>query len=264
MIYIDGKLCNEVNIDQGINYGYGVFETIKVIKNKPVFLAEHLNRLCNSCRELDIGQIDTNSLKLNINKLISGCNPKGIKINIIKDTIHGYSELVSIRDYHYNDEDYIKGFKVKMANSFRNPFSRIIYHKTNNYLENILEFRKAKQLGFDETIFINTQGFLAEGAISNVFLVRDKSIYTPTIDCGILNGIIREKIIEIALENSIKCYETKIKYDELKEFDSMFICNSLMNIMGVTEIENYKFTSFNDEIAKSISDKLKLKERDFY
>ncbi|WP_369414183.1 aminotransferase class IV [Halanaerobium polyolivorans] len=140
-----------------------------------------------------------------------------------------------------------------MSQVLRNSTSKIIKHKTTNYLENILEFRKAKAEGFDEVIFFNEKGYLAEGAISNIFIVNEQKIYTPGLENGLLNGILRKKVLS---QNYYQVEERNIGLDLINEADEIFITNSLLKIMPVRAIANTQFKNsnfkFRERIAKII------------
>lgn len=262
MVLIDGRYGDDKLVSLGLNYGYGVFETIKIINNRPIFLKEHMTRLMNSAEKLGIGKIERDRLIDNINKVINDLNPKAIKINILKGEGENYNELIMSRPFNYSEKDYKNGYKLCTANSRRNEYSPIVYHKTNNYLQNIIEFKEARKNGYDECLFQNTQGFIAEGAISNIFFIQNKTIYTPSIDCGILNGIIRDKVLELANQSGLECIETKIKPDHISNFQSGFICNSLMNIMPLKSIDGYKLPKLKDDIMIQLMNKLQKEERD--
>lgn len=260
MVLIDGIEKENMLIGQGLAYGYGVFETIKIVDRKPVFLDKHIQRMTNSMDVLGIGNLDKNRLVDNINKAIDTYNPMALKINIIKGDGNRYHEIITDRKYAYHDEQYKHGFKLCFAKGIRNEHSRLVFHKTNNYLDNILELRDCKKHGFDECIFLNTDGLLCEGSISNAFLIKNKTLYTPSIECGILNGIIRSKVIEIAKDNGIEVIEKKLIESDIYEADSMFVTNSLMDVMPVKSIENHSFKKVHNRITLFLIDEIKGKE----
>ena len=262
MIMIDGKYEDNKLASMGLHYGYGLFETIKVINKKPIFLDEHMTRLMCSARELGIGEIDIDRLIYNINKVIKDLEPKAIKVSILKGDNNTYNEMIIERSFNYIDEEYDRGYRLCIVKSRRNEYSPISYHKTNNYLTNILAFNEIKKKGYDECLFLNTQGYIAEGAISNIFFIQNKTIYTPSIDCGILNGIIRKKVIKLANQQGFKCIETKIKLEDFLNFQSGFICNSLMNIMPLKSIGEYRFPKFKNDITIKLMNNLQREERD--
>lgn len=234
-------------LSDGIMYGYGLFETIRVSGLKPEYLKDHILRLKKGLEALQIRftysdeKIEEYALGLIRRNGFNGA----LKIAVIKNK--NQSDLVMMMKnsvYHYHQ--YKKGFKVKISDVKRNSTSEIVRYKTINYLENLLEFKKAKELGFDEVLFFNELDFLSEGGISNVFLIKGDEILTPSLDQGLLNGIIRNRIVS---DTRFNVSEASITLEMLKEADYIFLTNSLMRVMPVREIEGiYKSTHGFDVI----------------
>lgn len=84
----------------------------------------------------------------------------------------------------YSEEDYAKGFVTDISKVRRNETSPLVYHKTLNYGDCILEKRAAAAAGINEKVFVNTKGQISEGTVSNIFFVRKNMIYTPQLSCG--------------------------------------------------------------------------------
>lgn len=228
-------------LSDGVMYGYGLFETIRVSGLKPEYLEDHILRLKKGLDALQIRftysdeKIKEYALGLIRRNGFNGA----LKIAVIKNK--NQSDLVMMMKnsvYHYHQ--YKKGFKVKISDVKRNSTSNIVKYKTINYLENLLEFKKAKEEGFDEVLFFNERGFLSEGGISNIFIVKNNNIMTPSLDQGLLNGIIRNRIVT---DKRFNVREEKITMKMLKEADLIFLTNSLMRVMPVKEVEGvYKNT----------------------
>ncbi len=252
----------KIILDDGLNFGLGVFETIKLFKSKPMFLKQHLKRLENSLEHLEIINEEVKE-KLNTEYIIKYIEDNKEKyfnysrVNALKITVTKENIIFQLREAMYCLEDYEEGIKVNTSSVIRNETSFFVYHKTLNYGDNILEKRKAVKKGYDEVVFFNTRGELSEGAVSNVFLVKDKKIYTPMIKCGLLNGIIRQYIIE-----KYDCIETIINREDIKNYDEMFITNSLMGIMPVQSMDECEFKAkeltkklieeYNEELKKEL------------
>ncbi|HAG42196.1 MAG TPA: 4-amino-4-deoxychorismate lyase, partial [Clostridium sp.] len=132
----------------------------------------------------------------------------------------------------------------------RNQFSKTTYIKSLNYLDNILEKELALREGFDEAIFLNLDNFLCEGSVSNLFVVKNKKIYTPKISSGILPGIVRNFLINGLRSKDYKVIEDVISLEDLKNSDGAFLTNSLMGIMKINSVdgENIKNSKIIDEI----------------
>lgn len=252
MIIINGKESDGKNLtlDSGFNFGQGVFETI-LIKNKPVFLDEHINRLITGIHMLDIqNTINKEYILEVIDKFnISNC---ALKIIVTDKNV-----VVITRNINYKDRDYIEGFKLKTTNVRRNPFSTITYTKSLNFAENIIEKKKVLKDGFNEVLFLNIYNEIAEGSISNIFFVKDNSIFTPSVECGILEGIMRKWVV-----NNFEVNVGRFGIEDIKSADEVFITNSIIGIMKVIRIDETSYLSFKkvENIRSSFLDYLKLYE----
>lgn len=235
----------KIILDNGYFFGRGVFETI-LIKNNPVFLQEHIERLNRGIKVLGLGDEVS---KDDILKLI---NKYSIKNCVLKLAISQRNLILEIRDNKYKPEDYLKGFSLKLSNINRNSNSKLTYIKSLNYLENIIEREEALKKGYDEVLFLNEKGFISEGSISNIFLVKGNKIYTPSIESGLLPGVVRNYII-----NEFQVIEKEITLKELLSADELFVTNSLLGIMGVSKLENKIFTE--NKITISIREKYELR-----
>lgn len=241
---------------EGFFYGYGIFETLKII-NKEIFNSKnHYVRLKKSAEELNI------KFTVTYEKFLEICSNEIDKYNenlyvlkfiLIKNGDNS-QYFFNKREYKYNEKIYIKGFNLRISSIKKNETSKIICYKTLNYLENILELKNSKNLGFDECIFLNTKGYVTEGATSNIFIVKNKTIYTPKISDGILEGTMRTLIIKKCMEKNIKIIEKSLSLEEVLNGDEIFLSNSLMGILKVNSIENKKFTSkFIENLKKIIN-----------
>ena len=216
----------KINLDSGYFFGRGVFETI-LVKDKPIFLKEHISRLNEGIKILNIGDkvIEEDILNIINKHNIKYC---GLKIVVTEKNI-----VLEKRDIPYKSDDYLKGFSLKLSNINRNSKSKLSYIKSINYLENILEREEALNNGYNEVLFLNEKGYLSEGSMSNIFIVIDKEIYTPSIKCGLLPGIVRNFLIK-----EYKIIEKELTLEDIMMADEIFITNSLLGIMGISKFEN--------------------------
>lgn len=240
MIILNNNIIedNKITLDSGFFFGRGLFETI-LVKDKPIFLEEHLNRINEGLKKLNINKsiskdyVMDNFYKLNINNCV-------LKLVVTEE-----NTLFSTREIPYKEKDYEKGFNLKLSTMKRNPESHGVYLKTLNYLDNILEKEIANKEGFNEVIFQNTNGHLSEGSTSNIFFIKNNTLYTPSIECGLLNGIIRMWII-----NNFNVTEEQFTIEDILNSDGAFITNSLLGIMKINSINNIniKDSSLTKEI----------------
>lgn len=232
------KYGDSISYDSGLAFGQGAFETILVKKNC-VMLDEHIFRINNTLKYLNINKV------VDKNQILKTIKDNDIKECIVKLICTQNNIFLTTRSNNYTDEIYNNGFKITLSNVRRNETSQIVKHKTLNYFENILEREKAVEKGFDEVIFINSKGYLAEGSVSNLFFVVDNKIYTPNLECGLLDGTIRKWII-----NNYDVIEGQFNLDFFKNAEEIFLTNSIMGIMHVRQFDNMCYNS--RKISESI------------
>lgn len=224
--------------DEGYYFGLGAFETIAVENGFPQFLPQHYKRLLLALKFLNLN-IDFSKIEEKVNmNLAQKEMQEGRKV--LKITVSEENIFVTTRTNTYQKEDYEKGFATAISNVRRNETSPFTYHKTLNYGDCIMEKRRAKEMGIQEPIFLNTRGEIAEGATTNVFFVKDEQIVAPPLSCGMLPGIIREYLYDAY---TIK--EQIILPEDIGEFDEMFLTNSLLGIMPVARLGIHAFSGMN-------------------
>ncbi|EKY26133.1 aminotransferase class IV [Clostridium celatum] len=230
-------------IDSGLFFGRGVFETILVNANA-IFLKEHIDRLNKSILALNLGE------EISYEEVYNFIKNNDIKNKALKITVTEKNIIYTLREIKYKNEDYENGFNIRFSEVLRNSTSRIVNFKTLNYLENIIEYEICQKEGFNETIFLNEKGFVAEGCTTNVFIIKDNKIFTPKISCGLLPGIIRGWVI-----SNFEVVEKEITKEELLNSDEIFLTNSLVGIIGVSKLDDIKFDiSYSREIREKYED----------
>ena len=120
----------------------------------------------------------------------------------------------------------------------------LTYIKSINYLENLIEYEKAQNKGYNEAIFLNIEGNVAEGCTTNIFLVKNNKLITPKVSSGILPGVVRQWVID-----NYSCEEKYITKDELLHADEVFLTNSVVGIIKVSSIEEIQF---KDNVTEDI------------
>lgn len=251
---VDSKTLQVSPLNEAFLYGYGLFETIKIFEGKMYFLKEHIERLKNGCITLNLSLIyDYKTLEeycyelIRKNQLISG----GIRISYSKKN-NEYFLLITTRKNNYTEDSYKRGFKLCFADIKRNPYSPLVYLKSNNYLESLLARQKALEMNYNEAVFININEKICEGTISNLFFIKNRAVYTPDTKCGLLSGILREKVIDIINSIDLELCIGEFEKENLFKADEIFLTNSLMDIMPVSKLEDKKFDIKNNRFTKII------------
>lgn len=216
----------KITLDSGYFFARGVFETI-LVKDKPIFLEEHINRLNNGINTLGIGELVEVE---DINNIIKDFDIRNCALKIV---VTEKNIVLETREIIYKSGDYLRGFSLKAASTIRNSTSKLTYIKSMNYLENLLEREDALKEGYNEVVFLNEKGYVCEGSLSNIFIVKNGIMFTPKVNSGLLPGVVRDYIIK-----KYNVVEKEITLDEVMNADEIFITNSLLGIMGVSKFEN--------------------------
>lgn len=240
MLFINGKEANSLEVDSTLFFGRGLFETIHV-KDKPILLHEHINRINSASKILNINRIvDENEVRDFIEKY--SINNVAFKITVTEKSI-----IYSTREIPYNEENYKKGFNVGLSKVLRNSTSKLTYIKSTCYIENMLEKQQGEALGHNEMIFLNEKGYITEGCTSNIFFIKQGKLYTPKVQCGLLDGILRQWVI-----NNFEVEQGEYALKDLEKSEGIFVTNSLIGIMKVSKFNGINFSENKviDKISK--------------
>ena len=257
MIYLNSRLVSDkmANVsvyDHGFLYGDGIYETLCVYNGKVFMLDQHVERLFRSASLIRLSIRKSPymikkalyaTLKANRHKdavvritVSRGAGPTGLDPKLCsKPTFVIFSKKFS----GYPSRYYQKGVSIAIVSTRRN-FSRSLdpQIKSLNFLNNILAKIEAEDKGAFEAIMLNHRNFLAEGTVSNIFFVRDNALFTPAVKVGILDGITRKIIIDLANEAGIKVKEGYFRLNDVYESEEIFISNTTMEIMPVSKVDD--------------------------
>jgi branched-chain amino acid aminotransferase len=259
-VFFNDSIINEEHamlsiFDHGFLYGDGVFETLVAYNGAVFMLKEHINRLKRSAAliSLKIPYDDDQIISivndtLCANELLDayiritvtrGVGPIGLDIDLCKTPTF----LVTVRQSHpYPNNYYDDGIKVIISKVCRNPIEAINPAiKSLNFLNNILAKMEAKKCSAVEALMCNVSGYLTEGTVSNLFFCKDDLIYTPSIECGILDGITRNIVIELAQKNGIEVRQGQYNVDNLYQATEVFLTNTSMEVMPVSAVDLVKY-----------------------
>ncbi|TDA68702.1 MAG: hypothetical protein D9V47_08115 [Clostridia bacterium] len=235
--------------DHGFSYGDGLFETILVVGRHPVFLAAHLERLAAGARILRLelpwsGEQLAAAVQETVAAAALGSGY--LRLTVTRGAGEGW-RLAACREptllivpydhIPYPAEDYAQGFAAAISRWRRNHHSPLAQVKSLNYLENILAKDEALALGAQEAILLNLEGRVAEGAMSNVFVIGDGYLVTPPPQEGPLPGITRRYVLELASRVGLTAAERPVAPGELVGAPEAFLTSSLMGIMPLTFLE---------------------------
>jgi branched-chain amino acid aminotransferase len=254
LVYLNGGLIrrNKAKIsilDYGFLYGFGLFETMRAYMGEVFRLDKHIRRLANSAKVMDIS-IDevelkravmdtTRANKLSDARIRISISPGEGAINANPLTCKKPTMLIVSEKYiPYSQQVYTRGFKGIPSSYRRNSQSTLSRLKSTSYLMSVMAKQEARLAGADEAICLNEKGLLAEGSMSNIFMVVDGILKTPGMESGILPGITRQAVLELASGIGINYFEGDIKPDNLYKAQEAFLTSSLLEIMPLTRVED--------------------------
>lgn len=249
-------------LSPGFRYGYGLFETVKIAEGRPYYFKEHWERLRRGSEQLGMAlHHDPTAIQKQCIELaqIKAVDSGAARITHCKNETSA-DLLITVEPQRYTPEQYHRGFKVNIAATLRNPSAMVLNFKTLNYLENILARENAKHHGYDEALFLNTSGHICEGAASNIFFAKDGTLYTPSLKCGLLPGILRAKIIDLAIHLQLPLNTGVYPLDILYEADEIFLTNSIFSIMPVCQLNHQPFPITQNPLTQQLMKALQQRE----
>lgn len=257
LVYINGKLIpgEEAKVsvfDHGFLYGDGLFETMRAYQRRIFRLEHHLQRLFLSLEYLKfLIPFNFDYLKEAIYKTIEANRLEDayIRLNVTRGegatvpdpaTCKAPNLIIITREYvPYSSALYQKGYKGKIVGVKPSPHMPTISMKTLNFLNHIIAKMEAKASGFNEGIMVNTDGFVTEGTVSNIFMIKGGSLFTPAKEVGLLPGVTRQAVLEIAEAKGLKTREAKITINELLMAEEAFLTNALIEILPLVRVDEH-------------------------
>ena len=255
-VYISGKFFDKENakvsvFDHGFLFGDGVFEGMRSYNGKVFRLREHMIRLWNSAKalmiEIPMGieemeaatyeTLQVNNISDGYIRLIvtRGTGTLGLDAHLCKDP-----QVVIIADHLalYPKEFYEKGLDIVTASTVRtNPSMVSPQIKSLNYLNNILAKIEGHQAGCVEVLMLNTKGEVAECSGDNIFIITRGVLHTPSTEAGILEGITRQTVLDIAAEIGISIKEAPMTRYDIFASDECFLTGSAAELIPVVKLD---------------------------
>jgi len=238
-----------LELERGFLYGDGLFETLRVYGGRPFMLTEHVSRLTAGAEVLGFaGMLKPEELQNAVEQtmLANSLRDGSVRLTVIRGRGAGLypaetappTVLVTVRaGTPYSPELYTRGFRAVMVSFPRNERSPLAFVKSLNFLENILGKKEAVSAGADEGLFLNTAGYLCEGTTSNVFLVEQGTLITPAVSSGLLPGITRRMVLQVARETGLRAEESLVRPERLFTAREAFLTNSLLEIMPLVAVD---------------------------
>ena len=237
--------------DHGLLYGDGVFEGLRIYSKRIFRLQEHLDRLWESARAIMLTipmtkeamakamyeTVEANGLIDGYIRLVvtRGAGTLGLDPNRTSDP-----QIIIIADKIslYPAEYYETGLEIVTASTIRNhPAALNPRIKSLNYLNNILAKNEGLRAGCVEALMLNHKGEIAECTGDNIFLIKRGEVYTPSIDSGILGGITRDVVIELARQAGLPVHEVALTRHDVYVADECFLTGSAAEVVPVVKVD---------------------------
>lgn len=256
LVNVDGALGGENDrllspLDQGFLFGASVYETIRTYGGRPFFLARHLQRLRESAEALAIPlSVSDEELELRLSETLVAAGNRDSAIRIVISAGVGAIDyragstskptvVIIVRPLpEYPESLYREGARAVFVTPMRATKGGLDPKiKSSNLLTNLMALREAQTKNAYEALMRNPEGQVAEGSMSNVFIVVGDVIRTPPITAGILEGITRELVIEVARETGYRVEECSFSPEELLRADEVFITASARQIVPIVDVD---------------------------
>lgn len=237
-------------------FGEGLFETFRCRFRMPVLIDRHYSRMERGAEMLGIPFIERKKFTTLVEKAVVGAGIRDayVKVCLLSGGGLDYYNCASKGDIAIVVKDYEskKGMVKACISEFRRSSdSPVRGLKSLNYLENIIARKAAEKGGFDEAVFLNERGEVAEGTASNIFWVEEDILYTPSIDCGILPGITRELILSSANQLGLRIEEGRYSPECVSDSRFAFLTSSLAGSSFLSHLDHSIFSP-NDGLYESI------------
>jgi branched-chain amino acid aminotransferase len=262
LVYVDGKFTPKSKavvsvFDHGLLYGDGIFEGIRAYNGNVFRLVDHMDRLYDTAKaihlkipltkhemtEAVLETIRKNQLRDAYIRLVvtRGTGDLGVDPSLCKTptifiiTEHAASALQS------SEPRVVKAMVSSMRRDAVDSTSHEV--KSLNYMNSILAKIEATSAGADDAIFLDHRGFVSEGSVTNIFLVKDRKIATPSTAAGILHGITRDRVIKLCGDLGFEVHERDITPFELTTADEVFLVGTKSEVLAVGSISGVKVGS---------------------
>lgn len=235
--------------DSGFMQGIGLFETMRAYGGVVFCAAAHAQRLITSAKKLGWATTPTEqALLAAIEQVVGACEHSASRVRLTVTTGSLRSAepsdepcltivATAAAGGGYPDEFYRRGARVTISNYRQQGHDPTVGHKTTSYFARLAALREAHAAGALEALWFTLDGKLAEGSISNVFVVRGEQLLTPTLETPILPGITRAAVLKLSKKLNIAANEQDLSIHDLLDADEVFLTNSMMEILPVIRVE---------------------------
>lgn len=237
--------------DHGFLYGDGIYETMRAYDGIVFMLDRHIERLNRSASLIQLIVPSPDVIRNAVYETIRANGLKSVYVRVTVSRGKGPIGLdpalcpkptfvvIAEEFKEYPEKYYSEGVKFIIAKTRRNLREALNPKiKSLNFLNNILAKIEAKERGAYESVMLNAEGFIAEGTVCNIFFVKDNILCTPSVDAGVLDGITRELVIDLAKGTGMQVTEGNFLPQDLFSASEVFFTNTTSEVMPVSQVED--------------------------
>jgi len=268
-IYIEGRLVSACEgrvsaFDRGLLHGDGVYETVRVYAGKPFMLDAHLRRMAHGCSAIGLTAPDAKDIEEGVRLVLQANGLKEeayLRITVTRgatgklwhDLACAKPSLVIIAKPYAapNFGDGLRLVVSRFRTDERSPLSGI---KQIGILPKIMARAEALRADANDVILLDTRGFVSEATSSNAFWVREERLFTPSLTCGILDGITRAIVMEIAKGEGIPVVEGEFALDDLYAAEEVFLTSSTWEIAPVRSVDGTAFPGAAGPVTQRLTE----------
>jgi len=244
LVFLNSQIIKEEDAkisisDLSYQFGYGIFETIRCEEGIPLFFEAHYKRLTKGANEIGMPfPVELTEVKTWINDVLSANKLKNARIKILiskrveKDG-EKFNVLILPGELGLLPESY----SLLGKSIYRDPRANSFIHKTTSRADSFIAYKEANESGFNDALFINEKNELIECTRANIFLVLEDKIITPELGSGILSGVTRTNVLEIAKKENILIEEKKVNSLYLNKAKEVFITNAIIGVIPISRIK---------------------------
>src|SRR5208283_1909775 len=258
-VYINGQLLPVSKarispLDYGYLYGYAVFETMRAYDGSIFRLENHVDRLMSWAEKIGIKSPDAQDLANAVRNTLRKNNHRNAYARLTLSAGEGTVGLnpssctkpitsVHTKEFKgYPSKKYLTGFAAVTTSITTNPTSMTSNLKSNSFLDRLIARTEATKADVDEAIMMTPDSRIAEGSVSNIFIVLENELRTPNLDSGILSGVTRNVVLELAEKLGVTIRECGFTLKELCSADEAFMTNSLIEVMPLSKVNDIRIS----------------------
>lgn len=270
--YINENQAYITRENRAFRFGDGFFESIRVYHGTPLFFDTHWSRICDTARALKIDWPETLTKDV-LQQQVTGLVRRNqvlqggrVRITFYRKALGFYQPRDNTMGYYIESDTFPNndfainpsGKTIDIYPEFRKDIHRLSIYKTLNTQLYVMASLYAQEKGLDDVLIQNHRNAVIEATASNLFIVSNGVLYTPSLTEGCTGGTMRMNIINLALDNKIKVYECTLNPQNLLSADEVFLSNAIRGLEWVAAYRTKRyFNEMTRRLLQLLNDKAK-------